>query len=173
MPAAFAALPTLRALPNQRAAHWPLLSPIRRWLGTHHLDHTRRELAVSVTAAALLAFGALVGVSWIAGYGRLAHELTAISWFWYPLAFGAEAVAYVGYAIAYRELVRIDDGHTLRLPRVMAVVSSGFGLFIPRGGFSADLRAFVDVGFRPREARLRVLALGGLEYAVLAPAASV
>jgi uncharacterized membrane protein YbhN (UPF0104 family) len=42
-----------------------------------------------------------------------------------------------------------------------------------RGGFVVDRHALEDAGLPPREARIRVLGLGALEYAVLAPAAAL
>lgn len=179
MPAAVVVLPRVRAIGKHGrgdAAHTraaAVLTHVRRWLSSHHLDHSRRQLTLSVTAAALLALGGLAGVSWVAGFGELGHLLGHASWPWYPVALGAEVVAYVGYMLAYRELARVDEGPRPRLPRVFAAVASGFGLFIPRGGFAADYRALVEMGLRSGEARLRVLGLGALEYAVLAPAASV
>ena len=41
-------------------------------------------------------------------------------------------------------------------------------MFFPRGGFAVDLEALEDLGVPPEEARIRVLGLGSLEYAVLA-----
>jgi uncharacterized membrane protein YbhN (UPF0104 family) len=179
MPAAFAAMPRLRAIAAGHADSADprrpsgFLTHVKRWLTSHHLDHSRRQLALSVIAAALLALGGLAGVCWVAGFGALGHELRHISWPWYVAALGAEAVAYVGYTLAYRALAHIDEGASVRLPRAFAAVASGFGLFIPRGGFAADYRAFVEMGLRPHEARLRVLGLSALEYAVLAPATSI
>ena len=51
------------------------------------------------------------------------------------------------------------------------LVTTGFGLFIPRGGFALDHEALLDAGVPPREAQVRVRRLGLLEYAILAPAA--
>jgi Lysylphosphatidylglycerol synthase TM region len=147
-----------------------LLRGLRRWLSTHHLEHTPRELTWCTALAVALAAGATVGVAWVAGFGEVAHVLRHGDWIWIVPALAAEAIAYVGYTLAYPELARVDGGRPLRLPRAVAAVVSGFGLFIPRGGFSADYHAFVDIGFSEREARLRVLALGALEYVVLAPA---
>ena len=44
-------------------------------------------------------------------------------------------------------------------------------MFFPRGGFAVDLEALEDLGVPPEEARMRVLGLGSLEYAVLAAGA--
>jgi uncharacterized membrane protein YbhN (UPF0104 family) len=58
----------------------------------------------------------------------------------------------------------------------MRTVVAGFGVFAAThaaGGFSVDYWTFRRSGLRRREAVARVLALGALEYAVLAPAALV
>src|SRR5262249_57806316 len=57
--------------------------------------------------------------------------------------------------------------------RAGAIVAAGFGVFVIRGGFAVDRHALEDAGLEPREARIRVLGLGALEYAVLAPAAAI
>ena len=46
-------------------------------------------------------------------------------------------------------------------------------MFIPRGGFAVDIEALEDLGVPPEEARVRVLGLGSLEYAVLATGALI
>ena len=150
-----------------------MLRRLHRWLTTPHVDHSRRELAWSFVVAAALALGALIGVGWIAGYYHLAALIRQADWNWFAIALAGEAVAYVGYTVAYRELARVGKGHPLELPRALAAVASGFGLFIPRGGFAADHEAFVEMGFHKPEARRRILGLGALEYALLAPAACV
>ena len=46
-------------------------------------------------------------------------------------------------------------------------------MFIPRGGFAVDIEALEDLGVPRDEARIRVLGLGSLEYAVLATGALI
>src|SRR5438874_7388161 len=46
-------------------------------------------------------------------------------------------------------------------------------MFIPRGGFAVDLEALQDFGVPREEARVRVLGLGSLEYAVLSTGACI
>src|SRR5579864_2197081 len=48
--------------------------------------------------------------------------------------------------------------------------ASAFGA---RGGFAVDVHAFKQAGLSDQEVRVRVLGLGALEYALLAPAACV
>ena len=55
--------------------------------------------------------------------------------------------------------------------KLAAVVFTGFGVFVAHGGFSADVVALRGTGISRREARVRVMGLGALEYVLLAPAA--
>ena len=84
-----------------------------------------------------------------------------------------ELAAYFGYVVAYREVARLEGGPRLGLGRAGAIVAAGFGAFVIRGGFVVDRQALEAAGLDPRQARARVLGLGVLEYAVLAPAAAL
>src|SRR6185369_9379654 len=71
---------------------------------------------------------------------------------------------------------RVDGGPLLSCRLSMRTVVAGFGVFAAThaaGGFSVDYWTFRRSGLRRREAVARVLALGALEYAVLAPAALI
>jgi uncharacterized membrane protein YbhN (UPF0104 family) len=138
-----------------------------------HLDHTPRELVLFISLGASLAVAALVGVSWAAGFGAVAHRLNGVDWIWIPIALGAEAIAYLGYMLAYREVARVEGGPILPPAKTAALVATGFGPFIARGGFAVDLHAFRQECVSDREARVRVLGLGALEYALLAPATCI
>jgi uncharacterized membrane protein YbhN (UPF0104 family) len=133
--------------------------------------HARIALLVAVAAA--LSLGASFGVAWAAGFGAVVEQLRDIELWWFTAALGAEIVAYLGYMLAYREVARVEGGPQLEMPRIVALVTAGFGVFVPRGGFAVDLDAFQKVGCDPREARARVLGLGALEYAILGPAAAI
>jgi uncharacterized membrane protein YbhN (UPF0104 family) len=124
-----------------------------------------------VAVAAVLAFAALLGVAWAAGFGRIWRLLHHPGWTWLGAAVAAEAVAYVGYTLAYREVVRAERGPELAVPKAAALVATGFGVFLQGGGFALDQEALHRAGLSRGEARRRVLGLGALEYAVLAPAA--
>jgi uncharacterized membrane protein YbhN (UPF0104 family) len=82
-------------------------------------------------------------------------------------------VAYAGYTAAYREVARLDRGAELDVPKAAALVAAGFGAFVHGGGFALDRTALRRAGLSERDARTRVLGLGMLEYAVLAPATLV
>ena len=73
--------------------------------------------------------------------------------------------------VAYREVARVERGPELGLMKLAAVVFTGFGVFVAHGGFSADVVALRGTGISRREARVRVMGLGALEYVLLAPAA--
>jgi uncharacterized membrane protein YbhN (UPF0104 family) len=144
---------------SQKAEGW-----LSRQLGKPH------RLLALVLAAAMLSVGALAGVAWVAGYRQVWRTLIYPHWYWLPIAVAGEALAYLGYTIAYRELTRAERGPELDVPSLAALVATGFGVFVQGGGFAFDRAALEKTGLSKREARERVLGLGMLEYAVLAPA---
>jgi uncharacterized membrane protein YbhN (UPF0104 family) len=132
-----------------------------------------RRLTLLVALAAALAASALVGLAWTVGFGRVLHALVHPNWLWLGVAVVGELVAYLGYTAAYREVVRADEGAELEVPKAAALVAVGFGAFVHGGGFALDREALRRAGLSAGEARRRVLGLGMLEYAVLAPATLV
>src|SRR3954447_12585292 len=141
------------------------------YVSRHHRDHGRREVTLSLTIAITLASGALVGVAWAAGFDDVIARLANPHWHWFLLALAGLVASLIGYTFAYRELARVDEGPDLPVHHAGALVTTGFGVFIPRGGFALDQEALLDAGVPPREAELRICGLGLLEYAILAPAA--
>ncbi len=141
--------------------------------GRTHMDRQPRELVAFIVLGAALSAAAVVGVSWAAGFGAVSDRFQHVDAGWLPLALAAEVLAYVGYVLAYREVARVEDGPRLAHSRALALVATGFGVFIARGGFSVDLHAFRQEFVSDREARVRVLGLGALEYALLAPATCI
>ncbi len=130
-------------------------------------------MALVVLVAAGLSVGALLGVASTVGFGRVAHQLLHPHWVWVPVALVCELVAYLGYTLAYREVARAERGPELDMPRAVVLVTTGFGVFVHGGGFALDRAALERAGLSSREARARVLGLGSLEYAVLAPATAL
>jgi len=131
------------------------------------------KLAALLVLAAVLALGALAGVAWAAGFSAVGHVLIHPRWSWIAAALGGELIAYVGYTFAYGEIARAEDGAELDTPKAAALVATGFAAFLQGGGFALDREALRRVGLSKRAARERVLALGMVEYAVLAPATAV
>jgi uncharacterized membrane protein YbhN (UPF0104 family) len=143
------------------------LSWLARAVGRGH------EVALLVGVAALLALGGLLGVAWVAGFTEVRQLLLHPSWPWLGVAVVAELIAYLGYTLAYREIVRSEQGAELEVPKAAALVATGFGVFLQGGGFALDREALKRAGLPEADARARVLALGALEYSVLAPATVV
>lgn len=137
------------------------------------MERTRAESLLFVVASSLIALGTLFAVTWVAGFDQVAARLRDVDPVWFATAFGAELVAYVGYIFAYREVARIEPGCELPTRDLVAAVAAGFGSFVARGGFAVDVHAFKQAGLTDQEVRVRVLGLGALEYALLAPAACV
>lgn len=123
-------------------------------------------IAIGVAAVVVL----LVGVD--AGYGRLTDILGDVGPGWVALAALLQVPAFGAYAIAYHWAVGVDGGPRLRWRSTIAIVTAGFGAYAPLGGFDVDQKALVNVTDR-RRATQRVLGLGALEYAILAPAAAI
>jgi uncharacterized membrane protein YbhN (UPF0104 family) len=138
-----------------------------------HLERTRAESLVFVVGSTCIALGTLFAVAWYAGFGHVWARVHAIQPIWFLAAFGAEAFAYVGYVLSYREVSRVEKGPEMPVRDALAAVAAGFGAFVAQGGFAVDLHAFRDTGISDREARVRVLGLGALEYALLAPATCI
>jgi uncharacterized membrane protein YbhN (UPF0104 family) len=146
---------------------------VREWLSGHHRRATRRRVLVSVLFGMALAAAALAGDGWVAGFAAVGRLTAHADWQWLPVAVGCVAVSQAGYTLAYRGVLRSDGGPAVSLRRMGVPVLAGFGLLSPRAGFALDREVCRDYGLSDAEARGRVLILGMLEYALLAPAAFV
>jgi uncharacterized membrane protein YbhN (UPF0104 family) len=120
-------------------------------------------VATGIAAVAVLVIARATGVDKV---GRAFDDLDAV---WIALIAGAELVAYPAYMIAYRSLAQVHGHAPLALPLVARVVIAGFGPFTIGGGFGIDRQALQALHEDEHSARVRVLALGTLEWAVLAP----
>jgi uncharacterized membrane protein YbhN (UPF0104 family) len=127
------------------------------------------RLAFLVAVAGVLAAGALFGLALTVGIHDALVRLVHPRWPWLAAAGGGELLAYAGYTAAYREVARVEGGAELEVPKAAALVAAGFGVFIHGGGFALDRMALRRAGLSEEETRRRVLGLGTLEYAVLAP----
>jgi uncharacterized membrane protein YbhN (UPF0104 family) len=139
------------------------------------IDFERRNFLILLVAGAF-AMAAAMGLADMAGYNRLVDAVQDVVPTWFAVCFGGEVVAYLGYVLAVRDIARVDGGPLLSLRLTTRTVVAGFGVFAAThaaGGFSVDYWTFRRSGLRRQEAVARVLALGVLEYAVLAPAALV
>lgn len=92
-------------------------------------------------------------------------------WAWLALALAAAILAIVAYALCYRAAAAVEDGPQLRLLLALRAVIRGFAPFAVGGGFVVDKRVLHAIEDDEDAATIRVLGLGALEWALLAPAA--
>ncbi len=122
----------------------------------------------------VLALGAIAGLADIAGAERIDRAARHLHPVWLVLCFGGELLSYAGYVLAVRDTAKVDQGPQLSFGHSIRAVIGGFGVFAATrtsGGFAVDYWALRTAGEDREGAVARVLALGALEYAVLAPAA--
>lgn len=131
-----------------------------------------RPVVVSAVATGIAAIAVLViaRVTGADAVGRAFHKMEPG---WIALIAGAELLAYPAYVIAYRSVARVHGHAPLALPLVARVVVAGFGPFSIGGGFGLDKQALHALHEDERSARVRVIGLGMLEWAVLAPTTCV
>jgi uncharacterized membrane protein YbhN (UPF0104 family) len=139
----------------------------------HHREHEAHHVVMLMVVAGALSLIATIFVAGAAGYGNVASHIRDANTYWLPFAFVGAVVGHVGYTFAYREVAHVGRGVRLGALRAAAIVAAGFGMFTPRGGFAVDIEALEDLGVPPEEARVRVLGLGSLEYAVLSVGALI
>jgi uncharacterized membrane protein YbhN (UPF0104 family) len=130
----------------------------------------RAYVSATLVAGAAISWAALISVTWVAGWQNVWRGLLNANWIWLVVAPIAVLISHLGYALTYRQVVRVGEGPDLAGEQAVAMVTTGFGPFSPRGGFALDARGFRNLGLTKQEAHLRVRTLGMLEYCVLAPA---
>jgi uncharacterized membrane protein YbhN (UPF0104 family) len=124
-------------------------------------------VATGIAAIAVLAIARVTGADAV---GRAFDNIEPV---WIALIAGAELLTYPAYVIAYRAIARMHGHASLSLPLVTRVVVAGFGPFSIWGGFGLDKQALEALHEDEQSARVRVIALGVVEWAVLAPIAWV
>ncbi|QEC48348.1 hypothetical protein FSW04_12735 [Baekduia soli] len=138
---------------------------MRVWLRGH-------PFIMSVLATAIASAGALL-IAHVTGADAVGRAFEEVEPGWIGLIAVAEACTYPAYAIAYRSVARTLGHAPLGLPMVGRVVAAGFGPFHVTGGFGIDKQALHAWHEDERSARVLVLGLGMLEWAILAPTAAV
>jgi uncharacterized membrane protein YbhN (UPF0104 family) len=138
------------------------------WLFRHHLYSRKRGFATLVAIAAVLYLAGGVGMSYITGFDAVHRRLVRPDWPWLLAALGGVVVAFVGYYMAYRGIDRVGGKPRLKPRELLAVAMAGFGGILAQGGAALDDYAMQAAGRSEREAKVRVTALGGFEYGVLA-----
>ena len=127
-----------------------------------------RPVVVSAVATGIAAI-AVLAIARATGADKVGRAFSDLDAGWIGLIAGAELLAYPAYVIAYRSVARIHGHSPLAVPLVARVVVAGFGPFAIGGGFGIDKQVLHALHEDERSARVRVLALGTLEWAVLAP----
>jgi uncharacterized membrane protein YbhN (UPF0104 family) len=127
---------------------------------------------VSAVATALAAV-AVLAIAHATGADAIGRAFDHVEPSWIALIAGAEILTYPAYVIAYRSVAQIHGHAPLALPMVARVVVAGFGPFAIGGGFGIDKQVLHGLQEDERSARVRVVALGILEWAVLAPTTCV
>jgi uncharacterized membrane protein YbhN (UPF0104 family) len=123
---------------------------------------------VSALATALAAVAVLV-IARVTGADAVGRAFEDVRPGWIALIACGELCAYFAYMLAYRSLVSVHGHAPLALPLVARVVVAGFGPFAIGGGFGIDKQVLHALHEDEHSARVRVLGLGALEWAVLAP----
>lgn len=134
---------------------------VRRWLVEHPLATS--ALAIGIAGVAVLVIARATGADAV---GRAFDHVNPP---WIALIAGASLLTYPAYVLAYRSIAGIHGHSPIGLPMVARVVVAGFGAFSLSGGFGVDQQALHALHEDERSARIRVIALGVLEWAVLAP----
>lgn len=131
-----------------------------------------RPLFVAALATGIAAIAVLV-IARVTGADAVGRAFSDVDPAWIALIAGAELLAYPAYILAYRALAQVHGHPALALPLVARVVVAGFGPFTMGGGFGIDKQALHALHEDEHSARVRVVALGVLEWAVLAPTTAI
>jgi uncharacterized membrane protein YbhN (UPF0104 family) len=134
------------------------------------VSQLRRHPVKETLFAFGLAAAAVIAIATAWGWDNFIDAWSQPEWIWLAVAFGAQLLAIAAYVVAYHTVTQVPDGEALPLPLAVGVVMAGFGPFWIRGGFSIDKHALEAV-HEDEHATVRVLGLGALEWALLAPAA--
>lgn len=130
-----------------------------------------RPVVLAAVATGIAGIAVLL-IARITGADAVGRAFADVDPGWIALIAGAELLAYPAYVLAYRTIARVGGYPALALPLVARVVVAGFGPFTIGGGFGVDLKVLHALHEDERSARVRVTALGTLEWAVLAPITS-
>ena len=128
---------------------------------------------VTTTLAATLAAIAVIAIAHVTGADAIGRAFEDVDPGWIAVVAGAELLTYPAYIAAYRTVAAMHGHATLSLPLVSRIVVAGFGPFALGGGFGVDMRVLGTIDEDERSARVRVMALGTFEWAILAPTACI
>lgn len=127
---------------------------------------------IQVTVLALLVAGAaVVALAAAVGFRAFADAFSNLHLAWLPVTAIAALLAVPAYVLPHRVVARLEGGPRIPLGPVACVVMAGFGPAAAAGGFVLDKWTLHALEGDERRATERVLGLGALEWALLAPAA--
>lgn len=132
----------------------------------------RAPLALSILALLIAAATSWLMAS-VAGLAAVEAVMSRFKPQWLAIVLGARFAAYAGYALAHGATLAGETGTRIPTNKRLKLVAFGASATSLRGGFSIDRRAMRHAGATQREATVRVLSLGALEWATLAPVAWV
>ena len=133
----------------------------------------RDQPLVATALAATIAAIAVIVIAHVTGADAIGRVFEDVDPGWIAVVAAAELITYPAYVLAYRSVAGIHGHATLSLPIVSRIVVAGFGPFALDGGFGIDKRMLEAIDEDERSARVRVMALGMFEWAILAPSACI
>lgn len=137
------------------------------WLSTHVLHDRGSRVLVFMPLAAALQMGAAAGMAFLAGFSAIRQVAGQFSWPWILAVIPALSLSYLGYLAAYHGIHAFESDEHLTKRELLAVTAVGFsGLF--GHGSALDDHVLQASGKEPRESAVRVSALTGLEWGVIA-----
>ena len=128
---------------------------------------------LSTIFATLLAAVAVILIAHATGADAIGRAFEDVDPIWIALVAGAQLITYPAYVLAYRVVASLHGHASPSLPIVTRIVVAGFGPFALDGGFGVDKRMLEAIQSDDRTARVSVMALGTLEWAILAPTACI
>jgi uncharacterized membrane protein YbhN (UPF0104 family) len=135
------------------------------------MQRLRSHPVLMTVVAFALALAAVAAVALINGFSSFRHAWSHLHPGWLGLIVVGELLALPAYAGVYRKVAELEGGPHTPSPLLLRLVIAGFGPFAPDGGFALDKRALEALEEDEHSATIRVLGLGALEWALLAPAA--
>lgn len=135
------------------------------------MDRLRARPVLATLLAFAVAAATVVAIAAAFGFAAFGHAWSQLSFGWLAFAAATALLAIFAYAVAYRTLVQFKEGPQLPPALLLQMVIAGFGPFVAAGGFALDKRALQRLGGEPPDPTVRVLGLGAIEWAVLAPVA--
>jgi uncharacterized membrane protein YbhN (UPF0104 family) len=129
---------------------------------------TIRPVFMAFFATGIAAVAVLV-IARVTGADAVGRAFEDVDPGWIALIAGAELLTYPAYIVAYRSISGIHGRVPLALPLAARVVVAGFGPFALGGGFGIDKQVLEALHEDEESARVHVISLGILEWAVLAP----